>query len=79
MAPTHHTTHAGGAGYIGSHTCCELLRAGKKIVVVDNLANSVKDSLERVKEIAGAGPGDLEFRCVLGFFVGMCVKMGLVD
>lgn len=32
-------------------------------MVVDNLANSVKDSLERVKEIAGAGSGDLEFRC----------------
>ncbi len=54
----------GGAGYIGSHTCCELLRAGKKIVVVDNLVNSAKDSLDRVQEIAGAAPGGLVFRCV---------------
>lgn len=65
--PPTHAPHAppflaGGAGYIGSHTCCELLRAGKKIVVVDNLANSVKESLDRVQEIAGASAGDLEFR-----------------
>lgn len=59
---TPYATHTGGAGYIGSHTCCELLRAGKKIVVVDNLVNSVKDSLDRVEEIAGARPGDLVFR-----------------
>jgi UDP-glucose 4-epimerase len=43
----------GGAGYIGSHTCVEMLNAGYEIVVVDNLANSKRESLERVKEIAG--------------------------
>ncbi|GAB5032685.1 udp-glucose 4-epimerase [Nannochloropsis oceanica] len=52
----------GGAGYIGSHTCCELLKAGRRIVVVDNLINSVQDSLERVEEITGCAPGALEFR-----------------
>lgn len=43
----------GGAGYIGSHTCVELLEAGYDIVVVDNLSNSKVESLNRVKEITG--------------------------
>jgi len=43
----------GGAGYIGSHVCLELLKAGHEIVVVDNLANSSRRSLERVEKIAG--------------------------
>ena len=43
----------GGAGYIGSHTVVELLDIGKDVVVVDNLSNSSRKSLERVKEITG--------------------------
>ena len=43
----------GGAGYIGSHTCLELLQAGYDVVVVDNLCNSSEKSLERVQEITG--------------------------
>lgn len=43
----------GGAGYIGSHTCVELLEAGYDVVVVDNLYNASQKSLERVKEITG--------------------------
>ena len=43
----------GGAGYIGSHTCVELLDRGFDIVVVDNLVNSNVKSLDRVKEITG--------------------------
>ena len=43
----------GGAGYIGSHTCVELLNAGYEVVVVDNLVNSSKESLKRVEEITG--------------------------
>jgi UDP-glucose 4-epimerase len=43
----------GGAGYIGSHTCLELLKAGHEVVVVDNLMNSKVDSLRRVQELAG--------------------------
>ena len=43
----------GGAGYIGSHTCVELLDAGYEIVVLDNLCNSSKKSLDIVKELTG--------------------------
>ena len=43
----------GGAGYIGSHICIELLDAGFTIVVADNLSNSDKKSLERVEQISG--------------------------
>ena len=43
----------GGAGYIGSHTCVELLEAGYEVVVVDNLSNSSELSLSRVKKITG--------------------------
>ncbi|MEH7086678.1 UDP-glucose 4-epimerase GalE [Neobacillus drentensis] len=43
----------GGAGYIGSHTCVELLSAGCEIIVLDNFSNSKKESLIRVKEITG--------------------------
>ena len=43
----------GGAGFIGSHTCVELLENGYDVVVVDNLSNSCEKSLERVKEITG--------------------------
>ena len=43
----------GGAGYIGSHTCIELLNQGQEVVVVDNLCNSSEESLNRVKQITG--------------------------
>ncbi len=43
----------GGAGYIGSHTCVELLNAGYEIVVMDNYYNSKPESLNRVKKITG--------------------------
>ena len=43
----------GGAGYIGSHTCVELLENGYEVVVVDNLCNSSQESLNRVKTITG--------------------------
>ena len=43
----------GGAGYIGSHTCVELLTAGYPVVVVDNLSNSKVESLRRVQHLAG--------------------------
>ena len=43
----------GGAGYIGSHTCIELLNAGYDVVVVDNLCNSCEESLKRVQKITG--------------------------
>ncbi|MED0668706.1 UDP-glucose 4-epimerase GalE [Aneurinibacillus aneurinilyticus] len=43
----------GAAGYIGSHTCVELLNTGYDIVVIDNFSNSKPESLRRVKEITG--------------------------
>ena len=45
----------GGAGYIGSHTCVELLNRGYDVVVIDNLCNSNPVSLDRVKELTGNG------------------------
>ena len=44
---------AGGAGYIGSHTCVELLNAGYDVVVVDNLYNSSEEAIKRVEQITG--------------------------
>ena len=61
----------GGAGYIGSHTCLELLNASPSgddsdkpynVVVVDNLDNSSEESLKRVKELTGCDPKRIEFR-----------------
>ena len=44
---------SGGAGYIGSHTCVELLEAGYDIVVVDNLCNASEEAVRRVEQITG--------------------------
>jgi UDP-glucose 4-epimerase len=46
----------GGAGYIGSHTCVELIRAGHSVVVLDNFCNSQEEALNRVGLIAGITP-----------------------
>jgi len=46
----------GGAGFIGSHTCVELLNAGHAVAVVDNLCNSSEESLRRVARITGKAP-----------------------
>lgn len=43
----------GGAGYIGSHTCLELLNQGHEVVVLDNLSNSSEESLNRVRKLTG--------------------------
>ncbi len=43
----------GGAGYIGSHTCVELLNSGHDVVVIDNFCNSAKESVARVQKITG--------------------------
>ena len=43
----------GGAGFIGSHTCVELLNAGYEVIVIDNLCNSSQESLRRVEKITG--------------------------
>jgi UDP-glucose 4-epimerase len=46
----------GGAGFIGSHTAVELLKAGYEIKVIDNLSNSSAEALDRVKQITGKDP-----------------------
>ena len=51
MTPTILVT--GGAGYIGSHTCIELLQAGYKVITIDNLSNSKEEPLHRVRQITG--------------------------
>lgn len=56
---------AGGAGYIGSHTCIELLNRGFEVVVFDNLSNSCEESLNRVKELTGKD---------LTFYKGDCLN-----
>ena len=43
----------GGAGYIGSHTCVELLEKGEEIVIVDNFSNSKPEVLDKIKDITG--------------------------
>jgi UDP-glucose 4-epimerase len=48
-----HILVTGGAGYIGSHTCIELLEAGHEVTVLDNFGNSKEESLHRVQKIAG--------------------------
>lgn len=48
-----HVLVTGGAGYIGSHTCLELLEAGYQVSVVDNLSNSSSESLRRVASLTG--------------------------
>ncbi|MDP3905504.1 MAG: UDP-glucose 4-epimerase GalE [Methylococcaceae bacterium] len=59
----------GGAGYIGSHACVELLEAGFNVVVIDNLANSKIESLNRVRQITGQAvtfyQGDIRDKQVL--------------
>ena len=53
----------GGAGYIGSHTCVELLQTGNyNVVVIDNLDNASMESIERVREITGCSKEALQFR-----------------
>ena len=59
----------GGAGYIGSHTCVELLNAGINVTVFDNFCNSQPEALARVTRITGKKPtlvqGDIRDRAAL--------------
>lgn len=51
-----HVLVTGGAGYIGSHTCLELLKAGHDVTVIDNLSNSSEEALKRVEKLTGRTP-----------------------
>ncbi len=53
MKPARTLLVTGGAGYIGSHACVELLQAGHEVVVVDNLCNSRREVFGRIERIAG--------------------------
>lgn len=43
----------GGAGYIGSHTCVELINAGYEVVIIDNFSNSSPEAIKRIGKITG--------------------------
>lgn len=60
----------GGAGYIGSHTCIELIQAGSEVVVLDNLCNSSREALRRAEKLAGAP---------IRFYEGDIADGGLLD
>ena len=61
----------GGAGYIGSHTVIELIQSGEEVVIVDNLSNASRESLDRIREITGVEPkfyeGDIRNQSYLEF------------
>lgn len=48
-----HIIVTGGAGYIGSHTCLELLEAGYRVTIIDNLCNASRESIRRVEKLTG--------------------------
>lgn len=64
----------GGTGFIGSHTCVELLERGHEVVILDNLCNSKADVAERIASIAGRAPklviGDVRDRELLRHLLG---------
>ena len=51
----------GGAGYIGSHICVELIQAGHDVVVIDDFSNSQPEVLDHIKEITGKSVKFYEF------------------
>lgn len=51
----------GGAGFIGSHTCIELLGQNYNVVIVDDISNSSKIAVERIRELSGADENQLAF------------------
>ena len=56
----------GGLGYIGSHTAVQLLNAGEEVVIVDNLSNSDRKVLGRIKKTTGKTPQFYKSMCVSG-------------
>ena len=71
---------SGGAGYIGSHTCIELIEAGYDIVVADNLSNSCEESVRRVEQITGkCVPFELVELCDLAAVKALFDKYPAID
>ena len=64
----------GGAGYIGSHTCVELLNAGYEIVIADNMCNAKPQALDAIRKITGKDEVR-QHLAELGFVVGAQVKV----
>lgn len=66
---TQHILVTGGTGYIGSHTVVQLLAAGNKVVILDNLCNSKREVVNRIEQITGKRPdlvvGDIRDRATL--------------
>ena len=64
-----HILVTGGTGYIGSHTCVELLRAGYGVVILDNLYNSKASAVEKIASLGGGEPvfyeGDMRDKALL--------------
>ena len=74
----------GGAGYIGSHTCLELLESGYGVVVIDNLCNSNPKSLERVEKLTGKSlkfcQGDVRDEALLlKIFREFCIRRQSIE
>lgn len=60
----------GGAGFIGSHTVVQLLEEGFKVYIIDNLDNSVKEAVDRVRELVGPElSSNLHFHLVISMFL----------
>lgn len=53
----------GGTGYIGSHTCVELINAGYDVVIIDDLSNSKREVLDGIEAISGVRPAFVEGDC----------------
>lgn len=53
----------GGTGFIGSHTCVELIEAGNDVVIIDNLYNSQKEVIDKIEKITGTRPAFYEIDC----------------
>lgn len=62
LTEPHTVLVTGGTGYIGAHACAELLKAGARVVIIDNLCNSEADVVRRIERTAGRPP--LAFHCV---------------
>ena len=74
-----HILVTGGAGYIGSHTCVALIKAGHDVSVIDDLSNSRREVLDRIEKIAGKRPRFFEGDVRDHSFVGQALASGPAD